>query len=89
MSAAPILLFGVLGVIVGMIHLALLGKDVRLLVQAGGPVRAIGWRLVRLGLTGILLVWASRGGAAPLLAAAAGILLARQWVLYRLRTSAP
>lgn len=84
MMAVTILVFACLGTGAGAFHFLSLRKDAALLV-AGGPVLApLGWRLGRLAVTIGTLVWAATHGAAALLAAAGGFLLARHMVLRRL-----
>lgn len=84
MMALTILVFGCLGSTAGAIHFLSLRKDAALLVSGGPVLTALGWRLGRLANTIGTLVWAATHGAAALLAAAGGFLLARHLVLRRL-----
>lgn len=84
MMPAPVIVFASLGVAAGGMHFVLLGRDAERLVRGGAALSSIGWRLGRLALTVALLVWAATNGAAPLLAAACGVLVARHLVISRL-----
>jgi F1F0 ATPase subunit 2 len=71
-----------LGITAGLLHFLLLRWNTRLFITAG-VVRAIGIQALRLMvLAGVLLV-AARLGAMPLLLAALGVMIARQFVVRR------
>ncbi|RMD94074.1 MAG: hypothetical protein D6811_03635 [Alphaproteobacteria bacterium] len=76
---------GAAGAALGLVHLALLGRSVRLVLEAraGGRGQAVALSLLRLGLAALALWLAAQRGAGPLLALAAGFLLARQLRLRR------
>ncbi|MDE2007087.1 MAG: hypothetical protein KGI51_11005 [Rhodospirillales bacterium] len=76
------LLLGLLG---GGVLWATLLWNSRLYLRGGAPLGAIGVQALRLGLLGALLAGLAREGAAPLLAGALGVLLARAVVLRRVR----
>ncbi|MFM0500186.1 N-ATPase subunit AtpR [Paraburkholderia caffeinilytica] len=74
----------VAGMLAGWIHFTGLRWNVRLLI-AGAPGRAIGLQLARLGVLAVVFVVLARLGPWPLLGGAAGLLLARHWVVQRVR----
>jgi hypothetical protein len=72
--------FGLAGLALGAVSLAALRLNVSSYVR-GDLWRPIGWHLARLAALAALLIWTARQGAGPLLALAAGIVLARPIVL--------
>ncbi|MFT4065942.1 ATP synthase subunit I [Paraburkholderia sp.] len=72
------------GVLAGLIHFAGLHWNVRLLT-AGRPGRALALQLARLGALAAVFVGLARLGPWALLCGAAGLLLARQVVLQRVK----
>lgn len=80
-----LLLFLILGAMAGTAHFMMIARDARLLVQGKGALSAIGLRLARFLLPTALLIVAARQGWPMLLAAAIGILIARQIVINLLR----
>ena len=87
MLAPPVLaaLAFVAGFGLGLVHFASLGRVSALFLAGGSPVRALALQFARLALLAGFLVLAARLGAAPLLAAALGVLIARAVVLRRFR----
>ncbi len=84
MSAVVLaLIWSVLGALVGHVHFTLLAREARAMVGQG-PRRGL-WlgRILRLALTVGVLWLAARWGALPLLAALAGLMVARHRVLRR------
>jgi len=78
----------VLGGIAGAISFLLLWANVRLYVSPVSAWRAIALHTARVGALAIVLVAIARAGAVPLLAALAGLLIARSIVLRRERATA-
>lgn len=74
-----------LGLGLGLIHFASLKRVAELYVGGGSLGRALGLQLLRLAILTGLLVLLARQGAAPLLAGALGIIVARWIVLRRAR----
>jgi hypothetical protein len=83
MTVALPAFFLLAGGFVGAIHFAMVAADARALVTGEGMLRTIVFRLGRVALSGGLLVVAARSGAPSLIAAAAGMLAARQWAIAR------
>jgi|GEM_PF-4110863 len=74
-------LYAVAGFVAGALFFSSLARNLRGLVD-GGPVWQLAGGVVwRFGVTGTVLVLAARTGAAALLAAFAGWMLARAWRL--------
>ena len=74
-------LFAAAGVAVGVIFFRALRWGARVLVEGGAVSTAFALTLGRFGLVGLLLYFAVRAGAAPLLAAAVGIFIGRFLVM--------
>jgi hypothetical protein len=72
--------FGLAGLVLGGASLASLRLNTALYLS-GGLWRPIGLHLARLGIVAGALVWTAHQGAGPLIAAAAGLVLARPVVL--------
>lgn len=72
------------GLLVGTLHFASLGLNLRLF-SAGRVLPALALQLLRVGLSVALLAALIRLGLAALLAGALGLLLARQLTLRRMR----
>jgi F1F0 ATPase subunit 2 len=71
----------VAGALLGLLHFASLRWNVRCLLS-GQPLFSLGFQLLRFAMTGAALVLAARSfGAMPLLAVAAGLMVARTGVL--------
>jgi hypothetical protein len=68
--------FGLAGLVVGGASLASLRLNTDLYV-GGGLWRPVGLHLARLAMLAAAMVWAAHQGAGPLLAGAAGLMLAR------------
>ncbi len=83
MTAAVLAAFALLGFAAGVVHFVSLRRNVRLYVSADRLRHAIALQAARLALTVALFVVAALHGAAPLLLAAGGFLLARAAVLAR------
>lgn len=81
-------MFG-LGVLVGLLFFRALWWTTRALVGGGGALLLLACHLGRFALLVGALVWAVGLGAWPLLAMAAGILLARVVTLRQLRSTDP
>jgi hypothetical protein len=71
-----------LGITVGLLHFLLLRWNTRLFITAG-VVCAIGIQALRLMVLASVLLVAARLGAMPLLLAALGVMIARQFVVRR------
>ena len=76
-AAAP---FVLLGGVLGAIHFATLRHNVRAYLGGAG-IRAVALHLARIALVGTAFALIAGAGALPLLAALAGFLLARLYVL--------
>jgi len=74
-------LFAAAGVAVGVIFFRALLWGARVLVEGGAVSTAFALTLGRFGLVGLLLYFAVRAGAAPLLAASVGIFIGRFLVM--------
>jgi hypothetical protein len=74
-------LFAAAGVAVGVIFFRALRWGARVLVEGGAVSTALALTLGRFGLVGVLLYFAVRAGAVPLLAASAGIFMGRFLVM--------
>ncbi len=83
MSIAVMAAFALLGAAVGVAHFVSLQRNVRLYLSAGRLRHAVALQALRLALTVALFAAAALQGAAPLLLAAGGFLLARTFVLAR------
>lgn len=70
------------GLLAGLVHFTSLALNLRLFTT-GRIAAALALQLLRLVLTVAVLVGLARLGVAAVLAAAVGLLLARQWVLRR------
>lgn len=68
------------GTLLGLFHFASLRANVRLYVE-GGAVRAVGIQILRFGLLVAVLAVLAKLGAVALLAGAAGLFIARGFVL--------
>lgn len=68
------------GVLCGTVHFALLWRGTRLFATTGAALPVIGYAVLRLVATTLLLGFAALHGALPLLLAAAGVLTARPLV---------
>ncbi len=79
--AARVLLFLLLGALIGGVHFTALRWNTRLFVRQGPPWRAIGLQVLRMAFTATALLGCARAGTWPLMAALAGFWLARQAVL--------
>lgn len=75
------LLFAAIGTLLGTLHFAALEWNTRLFLRPGGGGWGVIVQLLRMGLTATGLVACAWNGAMPLVAALAGLLLARQVVL--------
>ena len=72
----------VVGLAIGTVYFGMLWHSVQALVDSGSIPRVVALQLVRVGLVGAVLVpVAIYGGALPLIAATAGIVAAREFVL--------
>lgn len=94
LPSVPVLLRALLalgaGFGAGLLYFGAIWRSAQALVGGrAGLVSTLLGSLLRLALLGALLLGAVRGGALPLLAAAAGLLLARQVVLRRVRGAQP
>lgn len=89
MSTAGLAGFALLGFAAGVVHFLGLRRNVRLYVSAGRLRDAIALQAARLGLTVALFAFAAWHGAAALLLAAGGFLLARAVVLARREPAGP
>lgn len=78
-------LFFLGGALLGHVYFRALRETAALIVQGGSPVLAVGLTLGRAALIGAGLWVAAMAGAPALLAAAAGVLVARTLMLRRLR----
>ena len=76
------------GVVCGTVHFTLLWRGTRLLTSGGALFPAIGYGALRLAGTTIVLGLAAGHGAVALLAAGAGMLIARPLVLRATRVRA-
>jgi len=86
--AAGVAIGLVLGFGLGLVHFTTL-KHVAALYTSGAKVwRVLGLQLLRFALLALVLIVVAQLGALPLLAAAAGILVARQIVIRRNRAEA-
>ena len=74
-------LFAAAGVAVGVIFFRALRWGARVLVEGGAVSTAFALTLGRFGLVGLLLYFAIRAGAAPLLAVSVGIFIGRFLVM--------
>jgi F1F0 ATPase subunit 2 len=88
MTAIVIIAHLAAGILLGIAYFTGVWWTARSLVRGSG-VRAIAGTALRLLLAGTLLVLASREGALPLLAMAAGMLIGRAATLRRLGQAAP
>lgn len=79
--------FALAGLVLGGASLAVLRLNVSLYVR-GGLWRPIASHLARLAVLGAILIWTARQGPGPLLAVAAGLVLARPIAL-RVLAKAP
>lgn len=86
-QAATLILWLLSGIVAGAAHFALLRWNAGLYLFRGGALRAVAVQVLRMAVTGVLLVFAAWHGALPLLTAAIGVLLARMLVLHT--TAAP
>ena len=77
-----------LGIALGLAHFASLRRVTAMYLSGGSPVRAVLLQLARLALLGGVLLLFAQLGAAPLLASALGVLIAREAVLRRARKEA-
>jgi hypothetical protein len=82
------LAFLVLGLSAGAVHFALVARDADVVVRRGALWPILLLRIGRMALIAVLLYLAARSGALPLLAAAGGVFVARQWALKRFGTAA-
>ncbi|MBB3892965.1 hypothetical protein GGQ61_003703 [Phenylobacterium haematophilum] len=73
-------IFGVAGLALGGASLASLRFNTRL-YMSGDLWRPIGLHIVRLAVLAAVLIWAAHAGAGPLIAIAAGLVLARPLTL--------
>lgn len=87
LAAAP--LFLAAGLLAGLGHLALLRRNVALLLQPRGLAPAVLLQLLRFGLLGLVLLVLARHGAVALLAGALGVVAARHVVLRRVAEQVP
>jgi len=69
----------------GLVHFATLARVTALFMGRGTFWRAVAWQLARLALLAGLMVALALLGAAPLIAGALGVILAREIVLRRVR----
>lgn len=85
---APVLLavFAALGLLLGALHFAGLRWNSRLFTNGAPLWQPVLLQLLRLALTAAALLLCARFGALALLAALAGLLLARAWWLRRARS---
>ncbi len=88
MSVLRLAGFGLLGLFGGALYFYAVWRSARALAGGAGLVRTVLFVLARFILLGALLVFASRRGAGPLLAVAAGVLAARFVMTRRLKESA-
>lgn len=77
-----------LGIALGLAHFASLRRVTAMYLSGGSPSRAVLLQLARLSLLGGMLLLFAQFGAAPLLASALGVLIAREIVLRRARKEA-
>ncbi len=72
----------VVGLAIGTVYFGMLWRSVQTLVESGSVLRVIALQTLRVGLVGAVLIpVAIYGGALPLVAAATGIVAARELVL--------
>ncbi|WP_454887504.1 N-ATPase subunit AtpR [Sphingomonas oryzagri] len=88
MTIATILLFLLLGMAAGALHLAAIARDADWVVRGGPAWTAIGIRIGRMALTALVLLLAARMGWPMLLAVATGWMTARSAMLRRLGPAA-
>ena len=81
--AAPFVLSACLaaGVVLGLVYFMMLRRAALLVLRGGRTSLLLALTVGRLALMVGGLYWASRFGALPLLAAAAGVLVGRQWMV--------
>lgn len=84
MTVLLVLLFALLGAVAGGVHFAALSRDADLLVRGGSAFTVLRLRFVRTVLTVAVLLAAARAGWPTLVAAAIGVMSARQFMLTRL-----
>jgi len=89
MNLSLLALYLAAGVAVGTIFFRALRWSARMLVEGGAASTALALALGRFLLMGALLTLAAREGAAPLLAASAGVLVGRFLVLRATERDAP
>jgi F1F0 ATPase subunit 2 len=83
---AQIAIGSFVGIAAGALHFATLRWNVRLLIS-GTPAKAIGLQLLRLAGVAVLFGVLAKLGAWPLLCGAAGLLLARGFILRRVQVT--
>jgi F1F0 ATPase subunit 2 len=83
---AQIAIGSFVGIAAGALHFATLRWNVRLLIS-GAPAKAIGLQLLRLAGVAVLFGVLAKLGAWPLLCGAAGLLLARGFILRRVQVT--
>lgn len=76
------------GLAVGYLYFTTLKRTVSLLVLGRGWFPPLALTLGRLGTVALFLIWVAKRGAAPLLAAVVGLLLARTLALRAARRAA-
>jgi hypothetical protein len=81
MMTVTALLFLILGVSGGIVHFTAIAGDAKLLVHGGSVASAVALRLGRLLLTTTILILAARQNWLDLLAATAGFMAARQYLI--------
>lgn len=84
MTALSLLFFALLGAVAGVVHFGALSREADLIAGGGTPSGAIGLRIGRMLLTIGVLACAVRFGALTLIAAAVGLMAARQGMLRKL-----
>jgi len=77
--------YGALGVVLGLVHFRLLRWNTARYLA--GRRDALLWQLLRVAATALALLLIGRAGVWPLLAAFAGLLLGRQWLLKSTRAA--
>jgi hypothetical protein len=79
-----LVLYGAAGLAVGTVHFRALRASAESLARGGSRPRALSLALLRFGLTALVLVLAALRGTLPLVAVAAGFLVARTIAVRRI-----
>lgn len=87
-TLAHTLMFAGLGLLLGLLHFGALRWNTRLYLSSAPAWQGVLAQLLRLGVTVAALLAIARYGLVPLLLGFAGLLLARQLMIWRTRTTA-